>query len=67
MTVTWAAPFDAVEHRAKPRLCLPQRAHAVVEAAWPQPPLRDLEAAPFLGEQVRRRHAHLSSRCDSNG
>ena len=34
-------------------------AHAMVDAARPEPPLRDLEPAPFAEQQVRGRHADV--------
>ena len=35
------------------------RAHAVMDAAWSKAPLRDLEAATFAKQHVRRRNAHI--------
>jgi hypothetical protein len=35
------------------------QAHAVVNPARSEPPLRDLEAASFAEQHVRRRHAHV--------
>ena len=34
-------------------------AHAVVDAARPEPALGDFEAAPFAQQQIRRRHPHV--------
>ena len=48
-----------LHHRLQRFLGRADRAHAMVDAARPEPALRDLEAAPFAEQQVRRRHAHV--------
>ncbi len=40
----------------------PDHPHAMVDPPRPQPPLRDLEPAPFAEQHVRRRHPHLVER-----
>ncbi len=46
-------------HQVERTLHLPEPAHHVMDAARPEPLLRDAEAAAALAEQVRRRHAHV--------
>ena len=48
-----------MHHRLQRRLRLADRAHAVVDAPRPQPPLRDLEAAPLAEQHVGGGHAHV--------
>src|SRR5687768_18057936 len=49
-------PFAHFLQRA---LGLADEAHAVVDAAWPEAPLCDLEAAALAEQHVRRWHAHV--------
>src|SRR5258708_14441814 len=49
----------ALAHRFQRTLREPDGAHAVMDAARPEAPLSDLEAAPFAEQDVRYRYAHI--------
>mmetsp|Transcript_51605 Transcript_51605/g.135396 ORF Transcript_51605/g.135396 Transcript_51605/m.135396 type:complete len:414 (+) Transcript_51605:2-1243(+) len=53
------ARVGALTHEAQRTLCLTDHAHAVVDAAWPQPELSDLEAAALAPEDVGGWDAHV--------
>ncbi len=53
------AALDARAHRFERALGQADQAHAVVDAARPEPALRDLEAAAFAEQDVVDRHAHV--------
>ena len=52
----------ALAHQLERALGQADQAHAVVDAARPEPALRDLEAAAFAEQDVGRRHAHVLER-----
>ena len=51
---------QAPGHRLQSGLGHADRAHAMVDAAGPEPALRDLEAAALAEDQVLGRHAHVA-------
>ena len=53
------ARHQPLHHRLERFLGGADRAHAMVDAARPEPPLRDLEAPALAEQHVRRRHAHV--------
>ncbi len=49
----------AAAHHLQRLFRLADGAHAVMDAPWPQPPLRDLKAPALAQDHVRRRHADI--------
>ena len=54
-----SARLRAAAHGFQRALGHADHAHAMVDAAGPEAALRDLEAAAFAQQDVRRRHAHI--------
>jgi len=51
--------LNALHHERQATLCLPNEAHAVVDSAWAQTPLADLEATALSEEDVGQRHSNV--------
>src|ERR1700743_275410 len=53
-----AALGSTDHHQLNEQLAEADRAHAMMDACWPKPDLRDLEAVAFRAEQILARHTH---------